>query len=72
MNDGPNPTLERALRAQLSKQRLDEIAQAIADGADPEDFDDEMNELLGTKMEDRDHEAEATWEDSYRRRAGVD
>ncbi len=48
------------------KKRLDEIARAIAGGADPSKFEKEMDALLGTEMEERDHEAEATWEDSYR------
>ncbi len=48
------------------KARLDEIAKAIAAGADPHQFDEEMDSLLGTQMEERDHETEARWEDSYR------
>lgn len=69
MNDAPNPTLDRMLRAEHTRARLDEIARLIAEGADAEEFDEEMNELLGTKMEERDHEAEASWEDSYRGRS---
>ena len=49
------------------KKRLDEIATAIARGADPKQFDKEMDKLLGTEMEERDHDTEARWEDSYRR-----
>lgn len=48
------------------KARLDEIAKAIAAGADPKQFDKEMDSLLGTEMEERDHETEERWEDSYR------
>ena len=49
-------------------KRLDEIAKAIEAGADPISFQGELDRLLGTEMEDRDHEAEAHWEETYRRK----
>lgn len=47
--------------------RLDEIAALIKGGRDPEDFQAEMDKLLGTAMEDRDEQLEVAWEDGYRR-----
>jgi hypothetical protein len=49
-------------------ERLDEIAKAIEGGADPISFKEELDQLLGTEMQERDHEAEARWEESYRRK----
>jgi hypothetical protein len=49
------------------KKRLEEIAAAIAAGADPKKFDKEMDQLLGTELPERDAEAEERWENSYRR-----
>ena len=46
--------------------RLDEIAAAIKDGANPSKFQKEMDRLLDTEMEERDPVAEATWEETYR------
>jgi hypothetical protein len=51
------------------KKRLDEIAWAIQAGANPAKFEKELNKLLGTEMEERDEEAEAAFEESYRRPA---
>jgi hypothetical protein len=48
--------------------RLDEIAALIKKGADPERFQEEIDQLLGTTMEDRDPQLEAAWEDGYQRR----
>jgi hypothetical protein len=49
------------------RERLDEIARAIKRGDDPAKFEKELNRLLGTEMEERDQEAEALFEDDYRR-----
>lgn len=51
-------------KAQVDK-RLKQIAKAIKDGQDPEDFQEEMDRLLGTEMEERDREAEIAWENEY-------
>ncbi len=48
------------------KNRLEQIAAAIEGGASPDDFRLELDQLLGTEMEERDPIAEATWEDDYR------
>lgn len=48
--------------------RLDEIAKAIEDGAPAISFQEELDRILGTEMQERDHEAEARWEESYRRK----
>lgn len=48
------------------QQRLEEIAAAIRAGANPNKFQKEMDQLLGTEMAERDSEAEAHWEESYR------
>lgn len=54
------------------KKRLDEIATAIKGGAPAGKFQKELDKLLGTEMEERDHDAEARWEESYRRRSSDD
>jgi len=48
------------------RKRLDEIAKAIAGGADPEKFQKEMDRLLGTEMEEQDDEANERWERQHR------
>lgn len=48
------------------KKRLQEIAEEIKAGANPESFAKEMDRLLDTEMAARDEEAEAVWEESYR------
>jgi hypothetical protein len=48
--------------------RLAEIAESIKKGTDPETFQAELDSLLGTKMEERDPQLEAAWEDGYQRR----
>jgi hypothetical protein len=50
------------------KARLDEIAKKIRAGANPERFQAELDQLLGTALPDRDSLAEAVWEDDYRNR----
>jgi hypothetical protein len=47
------------------RKRLEEIAAAIRAGAPQSRFQKEMDRLLGTEMEDRDHEAEAKWQTEY-------
>jgi hypothetical protein len=47
-------------------QRLEEIGRAIEQGVDPSFFKAEMDQLLGTEMEERDELVEAHWEESYR------
>lgn len=46
--------------------RLDEIGAAIAGGAPASRFKLELDALLGTEMEERDHDIEAAWEADYR------
>lgn len=48
------------------EQRLEEIGRAIELGADPNLFKTEIDQLLGTEMEERDELVEAHWEESYR------
>lgn len=48
------------------KERLEEIARLIKAGASPKKFEKEMDQLLGTELEDRDPDAEERWENSYR------
>ncbi len=48
------------------RQRLAEIAAAIKAGANPKKFEKEMDQLLGTEMEERDRDTEERWEKSYR------
>lgn len=50
-------------------KRLDEIAEAIKNGAKHENFAKELDVLLGTEMEDRDRDTEANWQAAYDRRA---
>jgi hypothetical protein len=54
------------------KKRLDEIGRLIKAGAKPSQFEKELNQLLGTEMEERDPEAEKRWEDSYRQNRETD
>ncbi len=48
------------------KNRLEKIALAIKAGVNPESFQEELDNILGTNMEARDQIAEATWESDYR------
>lgn len=48
-------------------KRLAEIAKLIKAGASPKKFEKEIDKLLGTEMEERDEEAEAKWENDYRK-----
>lgn len=48
------------------KKRLNQIASLIKKGASAENFEEELDRLLGTGMEDRDSTSEATWEEHYR------
>jgi hypothetical protein len=48
-------------------KRLAEIAKLIKAGASPKKFEKEIDRLLGTEMEERDEEAEAKWENDYRK-----
>jgi hypothetical protein len=48
------------------QERLAEIAAEIKKGANPRKFDKEIDQLLGTEMEERDPLVEAHWEESYR------
>jgi len=59
--------LDPGAEADALAKRLDEIAKAIEGGADPISFKEELDQLLNTEMQERDHEAEARWEESYRR-----
>ncbi len=47
-------------------ERLNEIAAAIARGIPASRFKDEMDQLLGTEMDERDPDVEAAWEEDYR------
>ena len=49
------------------RKRLNEIAEAIKAGAEPNQFDKELDRLLNTEIPPRDHEAEAKWENDYRK-----
>jgi hypothetical protein len=53
-------------------KRLEEIAEAIKNGANPDKYTKELDILLGTEMEDRDRETEATWQAAYDRRSEVE
>jgi hypothetical protein len=44
------------------KNRLDQIALDIKNGANPKDYQKEIDILLGTEMSDRSAEAEAVYE----------
>jgi hypothetical protein len=59
-----SPTTE----ARRLETRLEAIAAQIAAGANPQAFQDELDELLGTSMVERDEVAEGVWESSYRTR----
>lgn len=48
--------------------RLEEIAALMKGGASPETFQAELDSLLDTKMEERDPQVEAAWEDGYQSR----
>jgi hypothetical protein len=48
-----------------AEKRLKEIAESIKKGAHIDEFKKEMDELLGTTMEERDRYSEATWESEY-------
>ena len=48
------------------RKRLDQIAAAIAAGADPEKFQKEIDRLIGTEMSEQDEEANERWERSHR------
>lgn len=48
------------------KKRLDEIAAAIRAGQPASSFQNELDRILGTQMEDRDSQVESSWEESYR------
>ncbi len=49
------------------KKRIDEIGRLIKAGASPKKFEKELDQLLGTEMEERDVEAEEKWENEYRK-----
>lgn len=49
-----------------AKTRLEEIAEEIRGGADPESFIKEMDKLLGTEMPPRRRDVEECWEQEYR------
>lgn len=51
------------------RQRLNEIAEDIAQGADPNAFRKELDELLETQMETSDEALDAVWENTYRNRS---
>jgi hypothetical protein len=46
--------------------QLDALAAKLKAGASYEDLQDDVDDLLGTGMEERDREAEAIWEKSRR------
>lgn len=46
--------------------RLAEIAAAIHEGADPDQFQEELDIILGTVLVDPDENLDAAWEESYR------
>ena len=48
--------------AALVSHRFDTIESALREGLDYSDFDDMIDDLLGTTMPERDREAEAAWE----------
>jgi hypothetical protein len=56
----------------MDPDRLSEIAEMIRQGADPEAFKEELDDLLGTEMADRDPVADATWEEVYRDDEGTE
>lgn len=54
------------------EERLTAIAIAIRQGADPEEYQAEIDKLLGTEMEERDEHVEAAWEQSYRNKGPLE
>lgn len=48
-------------------ERLADIAIALKHGADPADFQEELDRLLDTSMTERDEAQESAWEQAYRR-----
>lgn len=48
------------------KEKFGEISKRLKEGEFIEDFSEELDELLGTKMEERDRTIENDWENQYR------
>lgn len=47
-----------------TNKELEELAQKIRSGLDYESLCDDLDLILGTKLEDRDLEAEEAWENN--------